>query len=59
MDLGFPPVLEAEKLGQGYNDAFKKVTAPTGVAVVSMKQGFCPALPSIPETIGYAEKSRL
>jgi hypothetical protein len=34
MDLGFPPVLKAGKLGQGHNDAFKKVTAPIGVAVV-------------------------
>jgi hypothetical protein len=52
-------VLETGKLGQGHNDAFKKVTAPTGVAVVSLKQGFRPSLPSIPGTIGYAEKSRL
>jgi hypothetical protein len=36
-------VLEAGKLGQGHNDAFKKVTAPTSVAVVSMKQGFSPS----------------
>jgi hypothetical protein len=36
-------VLEAGKLRQGHNDAFKKVTAPTGVAVVSMKQGFRPS----------------
>jgi hypothetical protein len=41
MDLGFPPVHEAGKLGQGHNDAFKKVTAPTGI--VSMKHGFRPS----------------
>jgi hypothetical protein len=43
MDLGLPLVLEVGKLGQGHNGAFKKVTAPTGVAIVSMKQGFCPS----------------
>jgi hypothetical protein len=43
MDLGFPLVLEAGTLGQGHNDAFKKVTTPIGVAIVSMKQGFCPS----------------
>jgi hypothetical protein len=43
MDLGLPLVLEAEKLGQGYNDSFKKITVPTGITVVSMKQGFRPS----------------
>jgi hypothetical protein len=59
MDRGFPLVLEVGKLGQGHNDIFKKVTTPTGVAVVSMKKGFGPSLPSIPEIVGYAEKSHL
>jgi hypothetical protein len=41
-DLGFPPVLEAEKHGQHHDDASKKVMAPAGVAVVSFMRGFRP-----------------
>jgi hypothetical protein len=33
-------VLEAGKHGQRHDDASKKVTAPTGIAVVSFTQGF-------------------
>jgi hypothetical protein len=60
LDLGFPPVLEAGKHGQRHDDASKKVTAPTGVAVVSFMQGIRPgpAIDSRSHRI-RAEKSRL
>jgi hypothetical protein len=41
-------VVEAGKNGQRNDDASKKVTAPAGVAVVRIMQGFHPALPSTP-----------
>lgn len=49
MDLGFPPVLEVGEHEQGHDDASKKVTAPTGVAVVSNMQGFRPGLSTTPK----------
>jgi hypothetical protein len=55
-DLGFPTVLEAGEHGQGHDDASKKVTAPTGVAVVSNMQGFRPGLSTTPKTTGQAHK---
>ena len=36
MDLGFPPVFEQGSTGQGHDDASKKVTAASNVAVVSI-----------------------
>jgi hypothetical protein len=41
-------VVEAGKNEQRHDDASKEVTAPTGVAVVRIMQGFHPALPSTP-----------
>lgn len=55
-DLGFPPVLEAGEHEQGHDNASKKVTAPTGVAVISKMQGFRPGLSTTPKTIGQAHK---
>jgi hypothetical protein len=43
---GFPPLFEEGSLVQTMTDAFKKVTTPTGVAVVSAKQGFLLAGPT-------------
>jgi hypothetical protein len=36
---------------QGHDDASKKVTAPTGVAIVKNAQGFHPNQPSPPKSI--------
>ena len=52
----FPPVLEAGKHGQRRDDASMDVAAPVGVAVVRFKQGFLPALPSTPTSIGYTQQ---
>jgi hypothetical protein len=41
LDLGLPLVLEVGKHGQCHDDASKKVTTPTGIAVISFTQGFC------------------
>jgi hypothetical protein len=39
-------LVEAGKNEQRHGDASKEVTAPTGVAVIRITQGFHPALPS-------------
>jgi hypothetical protein len=41
-------LVEAGKNEQRHDDASKEVTAPAGVAVVRITQGFHPALPSTP-----------
>jgi hypothetical protein len=37
--LGFPPLVEAGKNEQRHDDASKKVTAPTGIAIIRLTQG--------------------
>lgn len=56
MDLGFPSVLEAGEHEQGHDDASKKVTTSTGVAVVSNMQGFRPGLLTTPKSTRQAHK---
>lgn len=56
MDLGFPPVFEVGKHERSHDDASKKVTAPTGVAVVSITQGFRPAPSPTPRPSGTRRK---
>jgi hypothetical protein len=49
-------MLEAgKKNNQHHDDASKEVTAPAGVAIICITQGFRPDLSSIPNAIGHAE----
>jgi hypothetical protein len=50
LDQGFPLVPGMGWGEKGLDDAFKKVTAPAGVAVVRSCAGFLPALSPTPQS---------